>query len=40
MQKQWFINNRQVTREKFIDRHEKNIDLEKKAGLGKAYLPV
>ena len=27
-------------RQKFIERHEKNISLEKKAGLKKEYQPI
>ena len=40
LQKQWFANNRQEIRQKFIEMHEKNIALEKKAGLNKEYTPI
>ena len=37
LQKQWFLKNRQEIRDKFIERHEKNILTEKKAGIKKQY---
>lgn len=35
LQKLWYQNNRQEIRAKFINKHEQNIQLEKKAGIKK-----
>lgn len=40
MQKNWYIQNRHETRQKFFARHEKNIQLEEKAGIKKSYVEL
>jgi hypothetical protein len=40
LQKFWHQNNRVELRTKFISKHERNIELEKKSGIKKKYVPV
>lgn len=40
LQNMWYANNRDQIRNKFIDRHEQNISLEKKAGVKKKYQSI
>jgi hypothetical protein len=40
MQKLWHQNNRVELRAKFIKKHEQNIELEKKSGVKKRYVPI
>lgn len=40
LEKQWHSLNREQIRQKFIERHEKNISLEIKAGIKKEYKHV
>ncbi len=36
----WKQENRKKTRAKFLERHERNIDLEKKSGVKKEYKTI
>ena len=40
MEKDWHIQNRYETRQKFFQRHEQNIQLEEKAGIKKDYVEI
>ena len=40
LQKLWHQNNRVELRAKFITKHEQNIELEKKSGIKKKYVPI
>ena len=40
MEKDWHIQNRYETRQKFFQRHEQNIQLEEKAGIKKEYVEI
>ena len=40
MQKLWHQNNRVELRQKLIKKHEQNIELERKSGIKKKYVPV
>ena len=40
MQSEWFKQNRNELRQKFLDRHERNIEMEKKAGIKKQYATI
>jgi hypothetical protein len=40
LQKLWHQNNRVELRAKFISKHEQNIELEKKSGIKKKYMPI
>ncbi len=39
-QKEWLLKTRDNVRKKFLERHEKNIQLEKKAGIKKEYMSL
>ena len=40
MKKQWFVEERQYTRDRLMRQKQKNIELEERAGVKKDYLPV
>lgn len=40
MQQEWYKQNRDELRSKFLERHEKNIEMEKKSGVKKEYVTV
>ena len=40
LEKNWHLANRELLRQKFVDRHEDNIKREAKAGVKKNYVAV
>ena len=36
----WYKNNHENTRKKFLDRHEKNVNSEIKAGIPKKFVSL